>query len=130
MNVIKTLLDMIRKNLQQEYYNFYIKNIYIVISALSVTILNNLLLLRLTSLLSLSPAKDHTLLNRAPITHGPVDIRPTADAPAPHLPEPRSSSVAVGNNNIGPTPQVNFPDDLGDKNAVNADLITTLTTTT
>src|SRR5262245_49610261 len=64
------------------------------------------------------PANDHWLFASIPITHGPCIVRATADGPALHLPAPSSLLDAVGNVNVGPTPQMNFSDPTGDRNSV------------
>jgi hypothetical protein len=48
----------------------------------------------------------HTWLTSAPNTQGPVIFSTTAEAPAPHVPVSNALAVAVGNENIGPTPQM------------------------
>jgi hypothetical protein len=51
----------------------------------------------------------------APKSHGPCIVSATAVGPAPHLPCPSASSVAVGNCRIGPTPQITCPGLAGER---------------
>ena len=64
------------------------------------------------------PANDHTLLNNDPTTQFPGMVKITTEGPAPHLSDPSTSSVAVGNSNTGPTPQVSEEEFLGEKKPV------------
>src|SRR5438034_8567906 len=68
--------------------------------------------------LSLHPAYDHWLFPRAPTTHGPSMKRPTTLGPMLNLPLPRILLLAVGNVNVGPTPQIRCSDLAGDRKKV------------
>jgi hypothetical protein len=61
----------------------------------------------LTPTRSLCPANDQMWLPSIPNVQGPSCLRTTAVGPAPHLPVPSNSSVAVavGMRNAGPAPQ-------------------------
>jgi hypothetical protein len=45
-------------------------------------------------------------------------VKKTTEGPAPHLSDPSTSSVAVGNSNTGPAPHVSGEDFLGEKKPV------------
>src|SRR5215813_6114643 len=64
------------------------------------------------------PATDHWLFISAPTTQCPCIVSATAAGPRLNLPFPSSLSVAVGNVNVGPTPQISSPDFAGDKKNV------------
>src|SRR5262245_24466590 len=55
------------------------------------------------------PATDHWLFTSTPTTQCPCIVNATAAGPKLNLPLPRSLSVAVGNVNVGPTPQISSP---------------------
>jgi len=48
-------------------------------------------------------------LTRDPTTHGPGITSTTVLIPPPHVPVRAGRAVAVGSENIGPTPQINLP---------------------
>ena len=52
------------------------------------------------------PANDHDRLTSAPIVNSTGCTRATTEGPIDHLPDPSASSVAVGSNRAGPTPQI------------------------
>src|SRR5215470_4982278 len=64
------------------------------------------------------PATDHWLFIKAPNTQCPFISSPTTAGPRLNLPFPKSLSVAVGNVNVGPAPQINSPGFAGDKKNV------------
>src|SRR5262245_34063338 len=64
------------------------------------------------------PATDHWLFTSTPTTQCPCIVNATAAGPKLNLPLPRSLSVAVGNVNVGPTPQISSPGFAGDKKNV------------
>src|SRR5215211_9149970 len=51
---------------------------------------------------SSSPANDQMWFASTPTVHGPICLSATPVGPAPHLPPPRRSSVAVGIRATGP----------------------------
>src|SRR5262249_7559093 len=64
------------------------------------------------------PATDHWLFINTPTTQCPCIVSATAAGPKLNLPSPSSLSVAVGNVNVGPAPQISSPDFAGDKKNV------------
>lgn len=67
-------------------------------------------------------AKDQMLFARAPTTHGPWIVNTTTPGPAPHLLLPRFLSVALGNKNVGPMPQMISPGFAGERNKRGVDV--------
>src|SRR5579863_4354757 len=61
------------------------------------------------------PANDQTLFTSPPSVHFPGCASTTTEGPMLHFPCPNTGLVAVGNTNVGPTPQITFPGFAGDR---------------